>query len=200
MQNQQNQMGKDVGSSSGVLATRVRNAIIALVAIVLGVALATGINTTSNTTSLTTLAERSLPLVEARANGKPTLIEFYANWCTSCQAMAADMLALETAYADRVNFVMLNVDNTQWLPEMTQYDVDGIPHFVWLDGQGATVAEAIGEQPSTIMEGAIVALAAGEPIAFNQFDAAAQASQVEETVAGLQRSDDPRSHGATAGN
>jgi len=200
MQNQQNQMGKDVGSSSGVLATRVRNAIIALVAIVLGVALATGINTTSNTTSLATLAERSLPLVEARANGKPTLIEFYANWCTSCQAMAADMLALETAYADRVNFVMLNVDNTQWLPEMTQYDVDGIPHFVWLDGQGATVAEAIGEQPSTIMEGAIVALAAGEPIAFNQFDAAAQASQVEETVAGLQRSDDPRSHGATAGN
>jgi len=54
------------------------------------------------------------------ANGKPTLIEFYANWCS--QAMAP--IWLTAKYPDSVNFVMLNVDNTKWLPEILKYLVE----------------------------------------------------------------------------
>ena len=65
--------------------------------------------------------------------------------------MAPDIAALEGQYGDKVNFVMLNVDNTKWLPEMLKYRVDGIPHFVFLGKQGESQAEAIGDQPRTIM-------------------------------------------------
>ena len=46
--------------------------------------------------------------------------------------MAPDIQQLKDSYAGRVNFVMLNVDNTKWLPEMLNYRVDGIPHFEFL--------------------------------------------------------------------
>ncbi len=80
-------------------------------------------------------------------NGKPSLMEFYANWCTSCQAMAGDLAQLKQEYQEEINFVMINIDNSKWLPEILNYNVDGIPHFVFLDNQGQPITEAIGEQP-----------------------------------------------------
>lgn len=115
-------------STSG---TRLRNFVIAMVAIALSVALFLGLGTQTPEASLAKLDQGSTPLELALTNGKPTLMEFYANWCTVCQKMAPDMQQLETQYADKVNFVMLNVDNTKWLPELLKYQVDGIPHFLF---------------------------------------------------------------------
>jgi thiol-disulfide isomerase/thioredoxin len=139
------------------------------------------------------MAESSIPLEEALSNGNPTLMEFYADWCTSCQAMAEDMAELKSNYGDRVNFVMLNVDNTKWLPEMLHYRVDGIPHFVFLDRHGDTLASTIGEQPRTIMAANLEALMADQTLPY---------AQAKGRVSGLEaidpnsRPDDPRSHGS----
>lgn len=181
------------------LGTRVRNFLIVLVAVVLSLAIFLGLRTETGSATLTTIAEESVPLEVALTNGKPTLMEFYANWCTSCQAMAPDMETLKQQYGDQVNFVMLNVDNTKWLPEILSYRVDGIPHFVFLGKDGQSVAQAIGEQPRSIMEDNLVALVGGSPLPYAE--ASGQTSAFSSPVnAAKPSSTDPRSHGSQVVN
>ncbi|MGF1602099.1 MAG: thioredoxin domain-containing protein [Thermosynechococcaceae cyanobacterium] len=173
-------------------AGRVRNLLIAGAAMVLAIALFIGLQGQTQRPSLTALAESSMPLNEALANGQPTLLEFYADWCTSCQAMAADMTRLKQDYRD-VNFVMLNVDNTKWMPEISQFGVDGIPHFVFLNRSGEVLANAIGQQPRTIIAGDLAALAADQPLPTSTTLGEVSAFKSPESSA--PRSDDPRGHG-----
>ena len=180
--------------SESTVGTRVRNLVIVLVAIALGVALFLGLRTETNSVSLTKLDEQSTPLEVALGNGKPTLMEFYANWCTVCQSMAPDMAQMKQQYPDSVNFVMLNVDNTKWLPEMLKYRVDGIPHFVFLNKEGEAIAQTIGEQPRTVMATNLEALVAGLPLPYAQ--AGGQVSKFEAPVAPASGADDPRRHGS----
>ncbi|HEY9624897.1 MAG TPA: thioredoxin family protein [Crinalium sp.] len=188
-----NSAPKPDASDGPSLAARIRNLLIVVVAIALSTAVFFGLQTQASSTSLEALAEAATPLNVALANDKPTLIEFYANWCTSCQAMADDMGELEHEYGDRVNFVMLNVDNTKWLPEMLQYRVDGIPHFIFMNPEGGAIASTIGEQPKTIMAANLDALSTGASLPYVQVNG--QVSKVESPSLSNTASDDPRSHG-----
>lgn len=181
--------------SESTIAKRVRNFLIAMAAIALVTSLFFGTRVQTDTATLTTLAENSTPLEVALGNGKPTLMEFYANWCTSCQVMAKDMGELKQQYADKLNFVMLNVDNSKWLPEIERYRVDGIPHFVFLNQDGKPIAQTLGEQPKVIMAANLEALVDGQPL-----PNARMTGQVSEFNAPISSakpgSDDPRSHGS----
>lgn len=178
--------------------TRVRNFLIAIVAIALSVALFLGLRTETTSASLTTLNQASTPLEVALSNGKPSLVEFYADWCTVCQKMAPDLAQLEAQYADKINFVMLNVDNTKWLPEMLKYRVDGIPHFVFLAKDGESVAQTIGDQPRTVMATNLEALINGDSLPYAQ--ASGKVSQFSAPAAPKASQDDPRSHGSQVVN
>jgi thiol-disulfide isomerase/thioredoxin len=171
---------------------KLKGLVIGLVAIALAVSLALGIKFQPATATLEAQAAEAVPLTVALENGRPTLMEFYADWCTSCQAMAEDLRQLKQNYGDRLNFVMLNVDNGKWLPEVLKYRVDGIPHFVFLDETGQAIAETIGEQPRSILEADLGALLAHDdlPYTYNQ----GQVSKLKDP--GQPRQSDPRSHGA----
>ena len=176
-------------------ATQLRNLLIVLAAIALSVSIFLGVRTQTPSSSLTEMAKASAPLETALVNGKPTLMEFYADWCGSCQAMAKDLSAIKQKYAEPMNFVMLNVDNTKWLPEITKYRVDGIPHFVYLNDKGSRVAETIGEMPRTIMEANLEALIAGQPLPHAQ--ATGQVSDFTPPTGPVKTSSsDPRAHGS----
>jgi len=183
---------------SGNSSNRIKNFLIAIVAIALGVALFLGLKTDSTSVSLAKLDQSSIPLELALSNGKPSLVEFYADWCTVCQKMTPDMAKLRQQYDNNLNFVMLNVDNTKWLPEMLKYRVDGIPHFVFLGKQGETIAETIGDIPRTIMASNLEALIAGSTLPHIQ--ANGKTSQFSAPVATDGNQDDPRSHGSQVVN
>lgn len=187
------------GTETFNLNVRLRNLLIVLVAIALSVAIFLGVQTETTSTSLTELAEESTPLEVALNNGQPTLIEFYADWCTTCQAMAADLSDIKQQYSDRLNFVMLNVDNSKWLPEILKYRVDGIPHFVFVNDLGDPIAQTIGEMPRTVMEANLEALIAGNPLPYGE--ATGQVSAFTPSVVPTSASNsDPRSHGSTVIN
>jgi thiol:disulfide interchange protein len=117
--------------------------------------------------TLATVVAKAIPYEQALQNHKPTLIEFYADWCESCQSMAKDNYALEQKYGDRVNFVLLNVDNNKWLPELTKYRVDGIPRWIWLDANHNQIGDGAGVIPKPIMEFNLIAMINGEPLPHN---------------------------------
>ncbi len=178
-------------SNQGI--SRLRNFAIALVAILLSTALFLGLKTETAPGLLTAMAEESVPLETALTNGKPTLMEFYANWCTSCQAMAPEIQTLKQSYDDRVNFVMLNVDNSKWLPEILKYQVDGIPHFVFLNPTGDAIGQAIGEQPTPILEANLVALTSNAPLPYAEATGQTSAFSAPVTPDKASKTD-PRSH------
>ena len=188
-------MTEQLSESKATGATRLRNILITLVAIALSVAIFLGVQGKTSTASLQAQAQASVPLTVALSNGKPTLTEFYADWCTSCQAMARDLAEIKQEYGEKVNFVMLNVDNNKWLPEILRYRVDGIPHFVFFNRQGEEIAQTIGEQPLPILEADLEALVADLPLPYAY--STGQVSKFATPVSpAIPSQDDPRSHGA----
>ncbi len=186
---------------SSEMTKRVRNFVVVTIAALLSIALVLGMQTNSPAASLSDMAEQSISLEAAMANKKPTMIEFYANWCTSCQAMAPDIQALKESYRDRVNFVMLNVDNTKWLPEMLNYRVDGIPHFEFLSADSNEQGAAIGELPRAILAENLDALIDRQTLPHAQISG--RISELDTATNPINSSasaSDPRSHGAQVSN
>ncbi|CAK9163612.1 unnamed protein product [Ilex paraguariensis] len=142
--------------------------------------------------SLKDLSAAALPYEQALSNGKPTVVEFYADWCEVCRELAPDVYKVEQQYKDRVNFVMLNVDNTKWEQELDEFGVEGIPHFAFLDSKGNEEGNVVGRLPKRYLLENVDALARGEasiPHArvVGQFSSA-ESRKVRQVV-------DPRSHG-----
>jgi thiol-disulfide isomerase/thioredoxin len=181
-------------STSTNNSNRFRNIIIALVAIALSITLGLGLQTGAVSETLEAQAQKSTPLEVAINNGKPSLVEFYANWCTSCQAMAKSLATVKQEYQNSVNFVMLNIDNTKWLPEVLRYRVDGIPHFVFLSESGKAIAQTLGEQPLSIMEANLDALIANAELPYA--NSTGKISEIETAEVKIEGNDDnPRNHG-----
>lgn len=142
--------------------------------------------------SLKDLSAVAVPYEEALSNGKPTVVEFYADWCEVCRELAPEVYKVEQQYKNQVNFVMLNVDNTKWEQELDEFGVEGIPHFAFLDAQGNEEGNVVGRLPGQYLLENVAALANGEPSipharVVGRYSSA-QFRRVHEV-------DDPRSHG-----
>jgi thiol:disulfide interchange protein len=110
------------------------------------------------------LARQSPDLQVALTNGKPTMVEFYADWCEACRAMAPAMETLEQQHRGQLNVVLLNVDNPRWQPEMDRYAVNGIPQLEFFSNQGKTIGRSIGARTATELQALGLALIEDSPL------------------------------------
>ena len=69
----------------------------------------------------------------AFTNGKPTYLEFYAQWCEICKEMAPEVTELKKDFDEEINFVFLNVDNPNSAKFIKQFNVNGIPQINIID-------------------------------------------------------------------
>ena len=90
------------------------------------------------------LAKTSLLPEKALSNGKPTVFEFYADWCEACKEMAPDMIELKKQTSNKVDVVLLNVDNPRWVDLINKYDVNGIPKLTFFDDKGVFKGFSLG--------------------------------------------------------
>ena len=64
----------------------------------------------------------------------PTLVDFWAEWCGPCRALTPVLEELAGAYADRVQFCKLNIDEQPNTP--AEYAVRAIPTLaLYKDGE-----------------------------------------------------------------
>jgi thiol:disulfide interchange protein len=143
--------------------------------------------------ALERMARQSPELNVALADGRPTLVEFYADWCEACRAMAPAMETMEQRHKGELDVVLLNVDNPRWQPQIDTYAVNGIPHLELFDRGGQRLGKVIGARSGEELESLGSALVAGTPLPPLAGSAPTSTLDGEESAPAIPIT--PRSHG-----
>lgn len=141
------------------------------------------------------MARRSLPLEEALQNGRPTLVEFYADWCESCRTMAPSIETMQDQHPE-IDLVLLNVDNPAWEAQIKRFGVNGIPHLQLFNADGESLGQSIGVRQPQELEALAQALEGNGPLPqLAGVGAISSLEPVEESRRDVSSSVGPRSHG-----
>ena len=77
-------------------------------------------------------------------NASPILVDFWAEWCMPCRALAPVIEELAGEFQGKVRFAKVNVDECKEIP--ARFGIRGIPTLILFSG-GKKVNELVGNQP-----------------------------------------------------
>jgi thioredoxin 1 len=83
---------------------------------------------------------------------KPAIIDFWAEWCAPCRAIAPIIKALAEEYGDRVKIAKMDVDSNPSTPG--RYGVRAIPTVIAFKG-GEVAQQLQGARPRSELEAMI---------------------------------------------
>ena len=86
---------------------------------------------------------------EVLQSDKPVIVDFWAEWCGPCHAVAPVLDRIIEEHGDELKLVKVNIDEEQELAQ--RYGVASIPTMI-LFRDGAPAAAAIGAQPKGAIE------------------------------------------------
>ena len=77
-------------------------------------------------------------------SGKPVLVDYWAEWCGPCKAIAPILDELSAQYGDKLQIAKMNVDENSEVPG--KFGIRGIPTLMLFKG-GELVATKVGAMP-----------------------------------------------------
>jgi len=81
---------------------------------------------------------------QVEKNPAPILVDFWAEWCMPCRALAPVLDELSQEFQGKVRFAKVNVDECRDIP--AKFGIRGIPTLI-LFQDGKKVNELVGNQP-----------------------------------------------------
>jgi thioredoxin 1 len=106
----------------------------------------------------TTTLEKPIHITDAsfdetiNAGDRPVLVDFWADWCGPCHAIAPVLEELAADYGDRLTVAKLNVDENPKKP--AAFGIRSIPTLI-LFRDGQPVQTLVGVQPKSALKAAI---------------------------------------------
>ena len=140
------------------------------------------------------LAKNSLLPEQALSNGRPTVFEFYADWCEACKEMAPDMIEVKKQNSNKVDVVLLNVDNSRWSDLIDKYNVNGIPQLNFFDEEGEFRGYSLGVRKRNELNEIFIALINNSELP--SFNKLTNSSDLDSgtNINSIIRSEGPREH------
>ena len=77
----------------------------------------------------------------------PVLVDFYADWCGPCHAIAPTIEALSNEFEGKVKFVKVDVDSNQEVA--SRYEIMSIPTIMLFEN-GKVEDSIVGAYPATV--------------------------------------------------
>ncbi len=99
-------------------------------------------------TQTVTLTEQNFD-AELAATQNLAMVDFWAEWCGPCRAIAPVLEALADASDGQVTLMKVNVDENPGLA--ARYDIQSIPTILFFK-QGAVVDRVIGAAPKAVLQ------------------------------------------------
>ncbi|MDH3660335.1 MAG: thioredoxin [Alphaproteobacteria bacterium] len=106
----------------------------------------------------TTTLEKPVHITDAdfdeaiNAGDRPVLVDFWADWCGPCHAIAPALEELATEYGEKLTVAKLNVDENPAKP--AAFGIRSIPTLI-LFRNGQPVQTLVGVQPKSALKAAI---------------------------------------------
>ena len=182
------------GSPQPMPLGRLQQVVLVVIAVALAIGLLFMRGGIQSETPMEQLARRSVEPEVALTNGKPTLIEFYADWCQVCREMAPAMLELERSTQNRLDVVLVNVDNPRWQDLVNRYDVNGIPQLNLFSADGQPRGKSIGLRKPEELKAISAALMNDQPLPQLQGVGSVSSLEGERTLQASVAQTGPRSH------